>query len=154
MRDDTGAHPFERLAEEWSKQARAASDAFRTMLATATAASNDSQLEAMDGFQRWLDMSSQMSRALISTLRKVLEELSPEDVSRPPDAEWDALLQRMSELPPEMAERLSRADPERMTELFRSMAAEYLADLEAFEDQWDLETGAEGLLFFLGLVDE
>lgn len=146
--DDDGderSTSFERLAEIWGEQTRAAGEIYRTMLDASTVGESidpesdphwEPKVEAVHQLQRWVEVTGQMSEALMLVLSSLLESVrgvdDDESLRSPSWHEmWEEHFGQLSELPPEMAERLSRADPERLTVLLGSMAQEYLNDLDA-----------------------
>ena len=155
-------NPNEKLMKIWTEGAKATANAMQAFFDTATQAAKtaaepatgaqgEAQSEdqsASDSTQEWIatwgktvaELSSLQAQFLQGLVRDLPEAARERlnlgafsQLERLASANWEEELRRLSEVPAAMSERLSQANPERMSALLQSMTREYLADLEGLK---------------------
>jgi len=147
--------PLDKLTRLWTRGLASWAESLQHLAAVLPAApvpcatEETQDLPAGDAFVRraeaWMRALGELGEMQTRLLGRVADAL-PAEMQQRFDAEtfrrldrlartdWNNQLERLPQVLPAMAERLGRADPERIGKLFESMMAEYLEDLDGLDE--------------------
>jgi poly[(R)-3-hydroxyalkanoate] polymerase subunit PhaC len=141
-------NPFDKLLKMMSESVQGYQDTFTAMLdelSQPDLVGQDPQSVMQNYLQHWsavVQNLTSMQAELFERLARDLPEVSAKNIddqifnglNRLARSNWQTELKRLADLPKELAAKIGKADPKRMSRLFDSLVHEYMDDLGTMRD--------------------